>query len=152
MFAFLLLVSLLLNGNFAQGLAHWQADPGWSASKGVAQLSIDNRAGTGTRGANLCSDVYAVARSQVLRGSADVWQRKAAQGYVFVGVRWYDAHGAPLWTEMLTSNEGTSNRVWHNLKFETVVPDGAAQASFCFFAGGYEGQVYRAQADNATMR
>lgn len=151
MTVFLLLLTLFLNnGDFSQGLKHWNADAGWSVKNKVAQLEIDNRAGDFTRGANLCSEPAALNAERTVRGAADVWAKRT--GYVFVGVRWYDSAGNLLWSEMHASNEGMKGRAWHRLTFETRVPSAARAVSFCFFAGGYAGKTYRAQADNASLQ
>ena len=34
---------------------------------------------------------------------------------------------------------------------ERVIVKAARFVSFCFFAGGYEGEIYRARADNARL-
>lgn len=152
MTVFLLLLTLFLNnGDFSQGLKHWNADAGWSVKNKVAQLEIDNRAGEFTRGANLCSEPVALQDARQLRGAADVWTQRASRGYVFVGVRWYDRNENPLWTEMHVSNEGKANRTWQHLTFATQAPKAARFVSFCFFAGGYAGEIYRARADNARL-
>ena len=151
MLTFLFLLALL-NGDFSQGLSHWQAEPGWSVQNQVAQLSTDNRAGTGTRGADLCSDATALSGAAQVRGAADVWAKRTNRGYVFVGVRWFDSLKRPLWTEMHASNEGLPNATWQRLAFNAPVPPEARFVSFCFFSGAYAGKTYRAQADNATLQ
>jgi len=98
--------------------------------------------------------VYVIRSShaeRTVRGAADVWTQRASRGYVFLGVRWYDRSKNPLWTEMHVSNEGKANRTWQHLTFATQAPKAARFVSFCFFAGGYEGEIYRARADNARL-
>ncbi len=152
MYMFLVLLGLLINGDFAQGLAHWHADPGWSVERQVAQLNVDNRAGAGTRGADLCSEAVALNGAPRVNGAADVWAKRTANGYVFVGVRWLDSAKRPLWTEMIASNEGKPNATWQHLTFHADAPPPARFVSFCFFTGTYAGKTYRAQADNASLQ
>lgn len=139
----LLLILTLVNGDFSQGLNGWNADAGWTANKGAAVLQ--------TVGAsNMCSDAVTLAGSKRVTGSASVKAQNTDAGYVFVGVQWYDANGAPMGTEMLDSNEGKPSRVWHRLQFATDAPKRARAVSFCFFTNGYSD--YKASVDNAVMR
>ena len=144
----LLLLIALLNGDFSDGLKHWQADAGWSAKRGAAVLNLDNRAGAGTQGTNLCSDPV-LAHAGQLRGGATV--KTNVGGYVFVGVKWYDKRGNVLWTEMLTSGESKEG---HNVRltFVTDKPRNAAHVSFCFFGGAYAGETFTARVDNAELK
>lgn len=152
MISLLLLLGLLLNGDFSDGLNHWQANTGWDAASGRAVLALDNRAGSFTRGSLLCSDVYAVPQQNALKGAANVWANKTSRGYIFVGVRWYDNAQSPLWTEMIASNEGMANKQWHRITFSTPIPQEAGYVSFCFFAGAYGRRIYDARVDNATLQ
>lgn len=139
----LLMLLALVNGDFSQGLNGWNADAGWSAHKGAAVLQ--------TIGAsNMCSDAVTLTGQKEIAGSAQVKAQNTDAGYVFVGVKWYDKRGAPMWTEMLDSNEGKASREWHRLQFEAQVPKRAAAVAFCFFTNAYGG-TYRARADNAVM-
>ena len=139
----LFLLLALVNGDFSQGLNGWNADAGWSANKGAAVLQ--------TIGAsNMCSDAVTLTGQKEIAGSANVKAQNTDAGYVFVGVKWYDANGTPMWTEMLDSNEGRASRVWHRLQFTTDAPKRARAVSFCFFTNGYSD--YKASVDNAVMR
>lgn len=80
MFALLIVLGLLVNGDFSQGLAHWNADSGWSVQNKVAQLEMDNRAGDFTRGANLCSEPAALNAERAVRGAAGYSQIRTFSG------------------------------------------------------------------------
>ena len=140
----LLMLLTLINGDFSHGLNGWNADSGWNANHGIAVLDTAGAA-------NLCSDAVTLDGARRIAGSASVKARDTSAGYVFVGVQWYDAKGARMWTEMLDSNEGKASGVWHTLRFETTVPRRAHSVAFCFFANSYGGQ-YRASVDNAQIR
>ena len=139
----LLMLLALVNGDFSNGLNGWNADAGWSANKGAAVLQTNGAS-------NMCSDAVTLTGQKQIVGSAQVKAQNTDAGYVFVGVRWYDKHGAAMWTEMLDSNEGKPSRAWHRLQFQTQVPKRAAAVSFCFFTNGYS--KYKASVDNAVMR
>ena len=148
----LIVLLLLVNGNFSDGLTHWTAAPQWSAAQGAAQLRADNRAGFGTLPANLCSDPLAVSPGQAVSGGADV--RVASRygaGYIYIGVQWYDKRHVPTFTEMLATSEG-HERTAARLTFKTRAPDDARFVSFCFFGGTYAGDQLRATVDNATLQ
>lgn len=151
MLTLLLLLGLLLNGDFSQGLAYWNADVGWSAQNGMAVLKLDNRNSTETQGAVMCSDAYLLNGQKTLSGAADVFTQNR-KGYLFVGVRWYDGRGNRLWDENWASNEGKTLQVWERLSFRTHVPRAAKRVSFCFFAGAYEGGQYKVTVDNASLQ
>ncbi len=141
---------LLLNGDFSQGLTHWQADSYWRAAHGNAVVMVDNTAGAQTLGSVMCSDPSPVnPREMVLRGSADMQTRQDA-GYVFVGARWYDRAGKRLYDDMEVSQQGAPRGVWRTYHF-TVYPRvlGAASISFCFFGGGFADGKFKALVDNA---
>lgn len=145
----LFMILALVNGNFSDGLNHWQADAGWSAQRGAAVLHLDNRAGVGTLGANLCSESVDVRNTDRVQGSAVI--RQSAGGYLFVGLRWYDKHGTSMSTEMIASGEGNEGKRLR-LNFATRKPTKAASASFCFFGGAYAGSEFIARADNAELK
>ena len=148
----LIVLLVLLNGNFADGLNHWQGAPQWTAANGAAQLRADNTAGAGTLPSNLCSDPVAVAPRQNVSGGADVRvANRYGAGYVYVGVQWYDKQSAPLWSEMLATSEGRE-RTTARLTFRTRAPDAARFVSLCFFGGTYEGKILRATVDNAVLK
>ena len=140
----LLMLLALVNGDFSNGLNGWNAGAGWSAHKGVAVLETNGAS-------NMCSDVVALDGARRIEGGASVKAQDTGAGYVFVGVQWFDAKGAPMWTEMLDSNEGKPSRVWHRLQFETLGPKKARGVAFCFFTNAYGG-TYRARVDNVTMK
>ena len=148
----LIVLIVLLNGNFADGLNHWQAAPQWSAKNGTAQLAADHRAGTGTLPANLCSDLYAVTARQGVAGGGDVHvSSRYGAGYIYAGVQWYDRNRALLGSEMLATSEGRE-RTTARLTFHTRAPDAARFVSLCFFGGTYGGKILRATVDNAFLK
>ena len=149
MLTFLLLLSLL-NGDFSDGLNHWQADANWSATAQTAQVKLSNQSGIATMGSVLCSEPVSTDRQKTLTGTADVWQR--GKGYVFAGVRWYDKNGLLLWDEWLSNNEGKPARVWQHLDFKAEVPKKARGVSFCFFTGAFAQHTYTARVDNASLQ
>jgi len=144
----LILMLLLINGNFSDGLNHWDANGAWFAARGEARLQVNNP-NENTVGALLCSEPQA-ATNAVMHGTASVWQNNQ-NGYVFTGARWYDQTGARLYDEMAVNNEGGAVKQWKQLEFTVNRPANAAQVSFCFYAGIYKG-ASKVRVDNAAWR
>lgn len=147
----LLLVNLILNGNFSQGLDHWIAGTGWGAEKKEAVVLLDNRAGNATLSSLLCSEPVEVDQQDIVRGQATIWESRPNSGYTVPGIRWYDANGARM-TDYFWGYDNRVRKQWVQVTFETDVPENAASMSFCFVGAAYAGKTYRASADNVFLQ
>lgn len=151
MISFLLLLGLILNGNFSDGLNHWQADAEWSASNGTANLFINNIAGRESDGAILCSDAYALDDAVSVTGRAKLYEVRPARGYVVPGVRWFDENQTRM-GDYAFGYDYHARLKWVTVGFETDVPENARYAAFCFFSAAYAGKTYRASADDVFLQ
>lgn len=151
MITFLLLLGLLLNGDFSDGLNHWQAEAGWSAGNGTADLFIDNTAGKTTDSALLCSDAYPLKNATRVAGKANLYETRPARGYLVPGVRWFDENNERM-GDYAFGYDYHARQKWVAVGFDTDIPENARYAAFCFFGAAYGGKLYRASADNVTLK
>lgn len=156
--AVLAILNLLVNGDFSQGLQHWQASDAWSVKRGKAILVLDNAGGSETRGDRMCSDPVSIPNgAQRLSGAARVNARSSdANGYVFLGVRWYDAQKRAMYDHSITTTEGKPLKRWINYAFSVSVPYDdyrkVKYVSLCFISGAYDGRSLRARVDDASLK
>lgn len=157
-FAVLALLNLLANGDFSQGLQHWQASDAWSVKRGKAILNLDNAGGVETRGDRMCSDAVSIPNgAQRLSGAARINARSGdANGYVFLGVRWYDKHKRAMYDHSIATTEGKPLKKWIDYAFNVSVPyddyRGVKFVSLCFISAAYEGATFNARVDDASLK